>query len=227
MHLAHDGATSEEGDPRRILLVGTRTLFLQALCEFLECTTRLSVSLISPAQLNDSRPGRSPDVVVLDCSASSDGLETVGATLREIYNDARIVLLTLGSARESSQKAVSLRAADWASMTLPVSELVTVLDDSEKARGSGPLPSRRRRPPPLIRVAGRLSSLTERELSVLQLLVDGRSAGEIAAMLGISPNTVRTHLQNMMAKLLVNSRTELVNVARSVGIRPRPIEPPS
>jgi DNA-binding CsgD family transcriptional regulator len=61
---------------------------------------------------------------------------------------------------------------------------------------------------------------------VLRLVVDGSSPDEIAAMLGISRHTVRTHLQNIMAKLLVSSRIEMVSVARSSGMRPIPVEPP-
>jgi two-component system NarL family response regulator len=53
----------------------------------------------------------------------------------------------------------------------------------------------------------------------LRLVVGGRSNDGIAEALGISRHTVRTHLQNIMAKMLVRSRTELVSVAMRSGMR--------
>jgi DNA-binding NarL/FixJ family response regulator len=52
------------------------------------------------------------------------------------------------------------------------------------------------------------SQLTPRELEVLRLLVEGNSSREIAHALGVSPNTVRTHVQGILAKLQVHSRLE-------------------
>jgi two-component system nitrate/nitrite response regulator NarL len=52
------------------------------------------------------------------------------------------------------------------------------------------------------------SQLTRRELEVLRLLVDGTSSREIARTLKVSPNTVRTHVQGILAKLQVHSRLE-------------------
>jgi two-component system nitrate/nitrite response regulator NarL len=52
------------------------------------------------------------------------------------------------------------------------------------------------------------SRLTRRELEVLALLVDGTSSREIARTLRVTPNTVRTHVQGILAKLQVHSRLE-------------------
>jgi two-component system, NarL family, nitrate/nitrite response regulator NarL len=50
--------------------------------------------------------------------------------------------------------------------------------------------------------------LTPRELEVLQLLAQGAASSEIARKLGVSPNTVRTHVQGILTKLQVHSRLE-------------------
>jgi two-component system nitrate/nitrite response regulator NarL len=55
--------------------------------------------------------------------------------------------------------------------------------------------------------------LTSREREVLGLLVEGASGQSIARTLGISPNTVRTHVQNVLTKLQVNSRLEAATFA--------------
>jgi DNA-binding NarL/FixJ family response regulator len=52
------------------------------------------------------------------------------------------------------------------------------------------------------------SQLTRREMEVLRLLVDGASSPAIARTLAVSPNTVRTHVQGILAKLQVHSRLE-------------------
>ncbi|MGG6294527.1 response regulator transcription factor [Leptolyngbya sp. AN02str] len=50
--------------------------------------------------------------------------------------------------------------------------------------------------------------LSERELEVLNLLVEGRSNPEIAAALYLSPNTVKTHVKSIMNKFGVNDRVQ-------------------
>jgi two-component system, NarL family, nitrate/nitrite response regulator NarL len=50
--------------------------------------------------------------------------------------------------------------------------------------------------------------LTQREREVLALLVNGHGSGHISDVLGISTNTVRSHIQNILPKLQVHSRLE-------------------
>lgn len=63
-----------------------------------------------------------------------------------------------------------------------------------------------------------LDGLTEREQEVLTLLADGASNPEIADQLGISPKTVSRHRENIMRKLNLHSRAELVKYAIRKGI---------
>jgi DNA-binding NarL/FixJ family response regulator len=62
------------------------------------------------------------------------------------------------------------------------------------------------------------SLLTRRELEVLQLLSQGVPSRSIAGRLGVSPNTVRTHVQGILTKLQVHSRLEAVAYATSNGL---------
>jgi DNA-binding NarL/FixJ family response regulator len=59
--------------------------------------------------------------------------------------------------------------------------------------------------------------LTPRERQVLQMLADGLSQNDIAAELVISPKTVGTHLQHILSKLEVHSRTQAVAIAHRYG----------
>lgn len=60
--------------------------------------------------------------------------------------------------------------------------------------------------------------LTNREREVLKLVVEGHTTQEIAAMLVLSPKTVERHKTNLMSKLDIHNRTELVKYALRKGI---------
>ncbi len=60
--------------------------------------------------------------------------------------------------------------------------------------------------------------LTTRELEILQLIVHGKSNKEIAAVLGVSPNTVNVHRANLMATLEIHNTAELVVYAIRAGL---------
>lgn len=61
-------------------------------------------------------------------------------------------------------------------------------------------------------------SLTQREREILSLLADGLGNKQIAARLGISPSTVKTHVEVLFEKLAVTSRAEAVAVAVRKGL---------
>ena len=63
------------------------------------------------------------------------------------------------------------------------------------------------------------NALTEREIEVLRLLVEGRSDKEIGAALFISHRTAMRHVANILAKLDVSSRTAAAALAHRHGIR--------
>ena len=78
--------------------------------------------------------------------------------------------------------------------------------------------------PPSIRAGTQLEELTPRESEVLRLLAEGLTAAQIAAKLVISPKTVATHVQRILAKLGVHSRTQAVALAYESGFL-APTEP--
>ena len=59
--------------------------------------------------------------------------------------------------------------------------------------------------------------LTEREADVLRLMAKGRSNAEIATELFVSPQTVKTHVGNVLAKLQARDRTQAVILAYETG----------
>ncbi len=75
-----------------------------------------------------------------------------------------------------------------------------------------------------IRVLGDRAGLSERERQVAALLVQGRSAARVAEELVVSENTVKTHMQNIYAKLGIHTKQELLDLVRSVPL-PEPDDP--
>jgi len=60
--------------------------------------------------------------------------------------------------------------------------------------------------------------ISEREFEVLTLLADGQSNKQIANRLEVSPNTIKTHVAKLFAKLEVARRTEAIARARELGM---------
>lgn len=80
----------------------------------------------------------------------------------------------------------------------------------------------RRHGPDFVRNDAALKSLglTGQEMRVLSELASGRANKEIARTLGLSPNTIKTHLANLFAKLGAATRTEAVTRARELNLIP-------
>ena len=86
------------------------------------------------------------------------------------------------------------------------SDLAYVVPPSEPGSGDDAL------------AAAQQFGLSERELEVLHLLADGKSTREIADALYIAPRTAATHINNIIGKLEVSSRTAAVALAMRLGI---------
>jgi two-component system, NarL family, response regulator LiaR len=63
-----------------------------------------------------------------------------------------------------------------------------------------------------------IDNLSEREMEVLELIVEGKSNPQIAKILHLSPNTIKTHVRSIMNKLTVNDRVQAAVVALRSGL---------
>lgn len=212
---ARHGPVQSTPATRRIVLAGEPRLYLEALSELLDSIPGVSASLFPPRDAHSQRE-HAPELILLGCPAGTDGEADLFGSLCESYPGVPLVFLDYGPPRESSQRVASLDATTRISTSIPLDELVKGLCDPANPIGSG-------KKSPASRAKARrqwpLSSLSDRELSVLRLVVGGHTNGEAAEALGISRHTVRTHLQNIMAKVQARSRTELVSVAMRSGLR--------
>lgn len=153
------------------------------------------------------------DVVLLDVKMRGmDGFETL-ALLRAQHPTAAIVMLTSDHRDEAVRRAMEGGANGFLLKSIRSWELVQAVREVART-GKLPLASD---------LTARLNAspsprLTEREMNVLKRLAGGSSNEEIAESIGISTNTVRTHLSNILNKLDATSRTEAVITALRNGI---------
>ena len=155
-----------------------------------------------------------PRVVVMDCAMpGANGLAATRAILERLPETA-VLMLSMHSeetlvrqAMEAGARGYVLKNAvdlDLADAIKRVVSGETVLDPAieraTKLQGE------------------RTRALTPRELEVLQLICDGLSNREIAARLGLSPNTVAVHRANIMNTLGVHKTAELVAYALQNGL---------
>jgi two-component system NarL family response regulator len=164
-----------------------------------------------------------PRVVVLDMAFGAEGGLVLAEHVRDVSPDSRIVMLTGVDAVSSVVAALRCGVRAWLPKTVKPEQLVRAIRGV--TRGEAWVP-----PDLLGRVldavlgggsAARdpLTALTPREREVLQCMVDGFSRPQIAQRLHVSAHTVRTHTQNLLAKLGVHSTLEAVALALRHGLR--------
>ena len=152
-----------------------------------------------------------PDVVLMDLQMPViDGPEAT-RRIRELSPDARILVLTTYATDEFIFKALRAGAQGYLLKDASANELLGAIHSVHDGQTLlAPAVAAR-----LVMgvSAGGQESLTPRELEVLTLIGQGRSNGEIAAMLAIAPRTAKVHVQNILSKLGATNRTEAVSLA--------------
>ena len=160
---------------------------------------------------------RQPDLVVSDLHMPRGGGLAV---VQKCATICPIVILTVSEAEADLLEAVAAGAAGYLVKTTPVDELTQAL---RAAAAGEPVFS-----PSLAALvlgefrrlakAADTNPLTEREREVLQLVARGRTYRELGDELGISPKTAENHVRNILAKLHLTRRSDLVRYAVEHGL---------
>ncbi|HUP52620.1 MAG TPA: response regulator transcription factor [Longimicrobiales bacterium] len=152
-----------------------------------------------------------PDIVVLDVTMpGKTGLE-VAKELRDAGNDARVLVLSMHDDPEYVLEAVRAGADGYVLKDVTPAELraaVGALQEGREyfsARVTHQLSVGLREEIEREQRRSRLESLTPREVEVLALVAQGKTNRGIAEELGISPRTVETHRERVMAKLRIRT----------------------
>ena len=156
-----------------------------------------------------------PDVIVLDIGMPLlNGLEA-GRQIKQALREVRLVFLTMNEDSDLAAEAFRAGASAYLLKRSAASELMTAIREVMQGRSyvtplvtEGLLGA-------LLNVNERKAphDLTSRQREVLQLLAEGRSMKEVAAVLNLTPRTVAFHKYRMMEQLKVKSTAELIQYA--------------
>ena len=154
-----------------------------------------------------------PDVLLLDIRMPSvSGLDAL-ETLRKSHPDAKVAMLTTSELEEDIFRALKLGANGYIPKDSRPSEIANAV--KAIAAGGTYVPEDIQR---IFDMRQGVKSLSAREISIIQLAAKGFSSPEVAEMLGISVNSVKTHFRHIFEKMDVSDRTEAVTLAISRGI---------
>jgi DNA-binding NarL/FixJ family response regulator len=211
----------------RVLIADAHSLFREALVSALAGQSDLEVvgeakdglEAVSEASRTE------PEVAVLDAELPNcDGVRAT-KLIRERLPECRVVVLAAEEDHETLADAIHAGANGYLTKASPLTDLIDAIravhrgDTLIPARMLGDLLGRlidrRQQQSDAVRRIGRL---TTREREVLYLLAQGGDNDTIAQALVISPQTARTHIQNVLVKLGVHSRLEAAALAIQNGL---------
>ncbi len=170
-----------------------------------------------------------PHVVLMDISMPGmDGLEATRRIKAE-HPDIKIVILTIAEEDQNLFEAIKSGAQGYLLKNVEPRELAEMLRGV--FRGEAPI-SRATAAKILAEFARQAQGttvgaqasgrLTRREREVLGLVASGSTNKEIATALGISPSTVKNHLQNILEKLHLDNRVQAAAFALREGLTSGP-----
>jgi len=215
--------------PIRVLLVDDHQLLTGALSALLSREADIDVAGVAASVAEAKAMTRERvDVVLMDYRLpDGTGAEATRA-IKARWPAARVVMLTAVNDDETILESIQAGADGYLTKDRAVEDVVSAVRQAHA--GETLLPRS-----VIVGIAQRvvaardrgteriqIEPLTPRELEVLKALTEGLSTPEICERLFIAPNTLRTHVQNIMGKLRVHSKLEAVAFA----IRNRLVEPP-
>ncbi|MGZ8565440.1 MAG: response regulator transcription factor [Actinomycetota bacterium] len=212
----------------RVLLADEQALFREAVRVVLEAEDDICVvaEVRDGLQAVTEAERTQPDVALLDAGLPNrDGVRAT-AMLKERVPNAQVIVVAADHDLDLLVAALEAGASGFITKASPLADL---LDATRTVHGGESLVPRtmlggllqrllrhRREQDDALR---RLGRLTRREREVLALLADGADNDRMAQTLVVSPQTARTHIQNVLGKLEVHSRLEAAMFVTQNGIQ--------
>ncbi|MGQ9634117.1 MAG: response regulator [Bryobacteraceae bacterium] len=205
----------------RILLADDHTLFRQGIKTLLAAESDMEVvgEAADAAAAADKAAELKPDVVLLDIGMPGPSSFEVARQIRRNRPDTKVVFLTMYDDEDYLVEGMEVGANGYILKDSPAAQLASAVRDV--FRGGSYLSPRmlsqlvddfRSRVKTTDRLP-RFASLTPREKEVLKMLAEGNSVKEVATQLDLSVKTVEAHKFNLMRKLGIHNKAQLVQYA--------------
>ena len=205
----------------RILLADDHTLFCNLLRDLLEPEYEVVGSVSDGRELLKAAGTLDPDVVLVDIGMPwLNGLDA-GRRLKQANPKIKLIYLTMNNNVEYAREALQAGASGFILKNSKSSELLHAIRDALKGVSYMAPEIRQAMNEIFVRdpkAVERPQHLTDRQREVLQMLAEGRSLREIAALLKISYRTVRFHKVRIMEELGISKNAELVKYAMKHGM---------
>lgn len=205
----------------RLVLCDDHQLLLDALSTALTQRGHVVEAAVSSSREVAAVVARTdPDICLLDVRfPDGDGVEAA-RELRQVAPRTKVVILSATTDPETVTAASAAGVVGFTHKDQTIDAIVRVLErvnNGETVQDVEGVAARRRGADESD-VARLLRYLTERELEVLERLVDGETTEVIARGLGITVNTARTHVQNVLVKLGAHTRLQAAALVVNAGL---------
>ncbi len=167
-----------------------------------------------------------PDVILMDIAMPGlGGLDATRAVKRQLPS-VQVLILTMHDREDYLFQAVRAGASGYVLKGADIQDLLAAVRSAHKGEVYLFPPVAKKLLADYLRRVEKgqdlasYDGLTERERDVLPLIAQGKTSVQIAETLRISPHTVQTHRDNIMAKLGLHNRAELVKYAIQKGLIP-------
>ena len=199
-----------------VLVADGDTGFRAAVTAMLRRAGLVALSATTGDEVVEQARAQRPSVVVIDVGLREpSGFETC-RILRSLYGETLPILFVSAERTEPYDRVAGLMVGgdDYITKPADLDELLArIVRASRRAHAD-----RLEGGAPLAIPSVGTPSLTRRELEILGMVAHGQSPHEIASRLVISPKTVASHVQRVLGKLGVHSRTQAVARAYELGL---------
>jgi DNA-binding NarL/FixJ family response regulator len=161
-----------------------------------------------------------PDVVFMDVRMPGMGGIEAARAIRQASPDTKVILVTVDESRTSISEAIQAGVSGYLLKDTSADELVNAarLAVEGKAVIHPQLTRAFIEEVQTAEKKGDAAALSRREKEILQKVAYGATTKEVAHDLGISPHTVKTHLERIFEKLGANDRAQAVAIAIRTGL---------